>query len=103
MESDAGALFEFFLLQPTGLFRQQLAELEIRFTQPIHLGGLDSIAKKFQDLGTPFVTLRFVLTDDDAIVSPTQSTGKICNRSRRNECSFRNAWIDCHRPRSGSS
>jgi len=62
MESDAGALFEFFLLQPTGLFRQQLAELEICFTQPIHLGGLDPIAKTFQDLGTPFVTLRFVLT-----------------------------------------
>ena len=48
MESNAGALFEFFLLQPTGLFGQQLAELEICFTQPINLGGLDPMAKKFR-------------------------------------------------------
>jgi hypothetical protein len=48
--------------QRTGLFRQQLAEVEIRFTHPIDLGRLDSIANEFQNLRTPLVTLRFVLT-----------------------------------------
>ena len=63
MESDACSLFMFLLLDRYGLFWQQLAEREIRFTQSIDLGRLDTVANEFQNGGTPFVPLRFVLAD----------------------------------------
>src|ERR1700730_14965534 len=44
MESYTGALFVLLLLQPSGLFRQQLAKVQIRFAQSIDLGRFDAIA-----------------------------------------------------------
>jgi hypothetical protein len=63
MESDACSLFVFLLLDRSGLFWQQLAEREIRFTQSIDLGRFDTVANESQNGGTPFVPLRFVLAD----------------------------------------
>ncbi len=63
MESHAGPLVVFLLLEPSGLFRQQLAELQISFAQSIDLGGFDAIANESQNRRTPFVTLCFVLAD----------------------------------------
>ena len=63
MKSDACSLFVFLLLERSGLFWQQLAEREIRFTQSIDLRRFDAIANESQNGGPPFVTLRLVLAD----------------------------------------
>jgi hypothetical protein len=63
MEADAGSLFVFFLFQPPGLVGQQFAESQIGLAQSVHLAGVDVISNKPEDVRTPLVPLRFVLTN----------------------------------------
>src|SRR5438093_5417079 len=63
MECDAGAFFVLFLLQPSRLWREQVAEAKIAFIQSIDLAGFDAIPDEYQDRRLPFVSLRFVFAD----------------------------------------
>lgn len=52
-----------FLLQRAWLVRQQVTELEIRPSQPIHFIRLDVFADEHTQLGAPLFFLGFVLAD----------------------------------------